>query len=44
MQEKICCKEIDKHAEELSALAMKIWENPEMGWHEKKASPGLQNI
>ena len=38
MQEKICCKEIDKHAEELSALAMKIWENPEMGWHEKKAS------
>ncbi len=28
---------IDAHAEELCDLALKIWENPEMGWKEKKA-------
>ena len=38
MQDKICCREIDKHADELRDLALKIWENPEMGWHEEKAS------
>ena len=38
MSERICCMEIDKEAGALSELAMKIWDNPEMGWHEKKAS------
>ncbi len=28
---------IDRQAEELSVLAEQIWENPEMGWNEKKA-------
>ena len=38
MEEKLCCKAIDQHADELIELATKIWENPEMGWHEEKAS------
>lgn len=35
--DKYICGIIDAHAEELMGLAMKIWENPEMGWHEFKA-------
>ena len=37
MEEKVCCTAIDQHADELIELATKIWENPEMGWHEEKA-------
>lgn len=38
MSEKICCAAIDREAAALTELATKIWENPEMGWEEKKAS------
>ena len=35
--DKYICGIIDAHEEELRDLAMKIWENPEMGWHEFRA-------
>ena len=38
MSEKICCTAIDHEAAALTELATKIWESPEMGWEEKKAS------
>jgi aminobenzoyl-glutamate utilization protein B len=41
MSERLSSAVIDRHAEKLSALAKRIWENPEMGWHEKKASAWL---
>ncbi len=37
MSERISTKVIDQHAERLCELAKKIWDNPEMGWHEEKA-------
>ncbi len=38
MSERICCAAIDAQAAALKDLAKKIWENPEMGWTEKKAA------
>ena len=38
MKERYSAAAIDQHADELIALATKIWENPEMGWTEKQAS------
>ncbi len=38
MRERLSSKVIDQHAERLSELAKKIWDNPEMGWKEEKAS------
>ncbi len=38
MNERLSSKVIDQHAERLCELAKKIWDNPEMGWKEKKAS------
>ncbi len=37
MSERLSSKVIDQHADRLSELAKKIWDNPEMGWTEKKA-------
>ncbi len=37
MKDCIACKAIDQNAKGLVELATKIWENPEMGWHEEKA-------
>ncbi|MBR0451818.1 MAG: amidohydrolase [Oscillospiraceae bacterium] len=37
MSERLSSKVIDDHSEELCALAKKIWDNPEMGWKERKA-------
>ena len=34
---KLICDAVDAHHDELVDLASKIWENPEMGWHETKA-------
>lgn len=38
MKKRVCCEAVDRHAEELTKLATKIWEEPEMGWSEVKAS------
>ena len=37
MSERISSKAIDQQADRLCELAKKIWDNPEMGWHEEKA-------
>ncbi|MBR2671832.1 MAG: amidohydrolase [Mogibacterium sp.] len=37
MSERLSSKVIDQHAERLCKLAKDIWDNPEMGWTEKKA-------
>ena len=38
MEKRICCEAVDRHAQELTELASKIWAEPEMGWNEVKAS------
>ncbi len=37
MSERLSTKVIDQQSERLCELAKKIWDNPEMGWHEFKA-------
>ena len=37
MNTEAICQVIDQHAEELTLLARRIWEKPEMGWHEDSA-------
>lgn len=37
MSEKVCCTAIDREAPHLVELARKIWNHPEMGWHEENA-------
>ena len=38
MKKRVCCEAVDRHAEELTKLATKYREEPEMGWSEVKAS------
>ncbi len=35
---KLICDKVDEHYEQLAGLALKIWKNPEIGWHETKAA------